>query len=127
MRDVMIFIGSVLLANAAWMLIQRLSARGTARGKVVDHEVRTGESSDTDSVPTTLYHAVIEFTPPSGTRHRFTAVGGDLERRPRRGSQVQVRYRRGNPETAFVATFSQMWVMPIAWAVAGAGILFIWW
>jgi hypothetical protein len=122
----MTFVGSVLLANAAWMLAQRLSASGAASGKVVEHEVRTGMTGEVDSVPTTLYHAVIEFADGSGERHRFTAVGGDLRRHPARGTRLPVRYRRGDPQTAYVATFAQMWVMPIVWAAAGGAILYIW-
>jgi hypothetical protein len=123
----MTIVGSVLLANAAWMLAQRLSASGAASGKVVEHEVITGVTGDMDSVPTTLYHAVIEFADHSGSYHRFTAVGGDLKRHPARGTRVAVRYRRRDPQTAYVATFAQMWVMPIAWAAVGGAILYIWW
>ena len=122
----MTMIGSVLLANAAWMLVQRLSASNASNGKVVDHEVRTGVTTEVDSVPTTLYHAVIEFADGSGRRHRFTAIGGDPKRHPPRGTRVPVRYRRRDPETAYVATFAQMWVMPIAWAAVGGAILYIW-
>ncbi len=120
------FVGAGLLVNAAWMFIERLSASGVTTGRVVDHEVTTSSTMEPSSEPTTSYRPVIEFT--NGQRpYRFTAVGGDRERRPKRGSRMRVRFRPGNPETAFVATFSNMWVMPIVWALAGGLALYVAW
>jgi hypothetical protein len=62
---------------------------------------------------------VIAFTT-GGQRYRFTVVGGDTERRPARGTRMRVRFRPGDPEAAYMATFANMWVMPIVWALAGA-------
>jgi hypothetical protein len=123
------FVGAVLLANAGWMVVQRLSASSVTTGRVVDYEKTTGSSPSVEasSEPTTLYSPVIEFTDHNKQRHRFTAVGGDPQPRPRRGTQMRVRYRAANPETAYVATFSRTWVMPIVWAVGGAVLLYVEW
>lgn len=120
------FVGAGLLINAVWMLVQRLSARGVASGRVVDHEVTTSSSIETSSEATTLYRPVIEFTA-GQRRYRFTAVGGDPEPRPKRGTRMRVRFLPDDPETAYVATFANMWVMPIVWALAGAVALYIAW
>jgi len=120
------FVGAGLLINAAWMMVARLSASGTTTGRVVDHELTTPSSTETSSEATSLYQPVVEFTH-GGRRHRFTAVGGAVEPRPKRGTRVPVRFRPGNPETAYVATFSNMWVMPLVWALSGAIALYVAW
>jgi hypothetical protein len=120
------FVGAGLLANAAWMCIERLSASGVTTGRVVDHEVTTSSSIEPSSEPTTLYRPVIEFAYRQ-RRYRFTAVGADLKPRPERGTRMRVRFRPGDPETAYVATFSNLWVMPLVWAVSGALALYIAW
>ena len=119
-------VGTGLLANAAWMLVQRLSAGGVATGRVVDYEVSTSGAIDSSTEAMTSYRPVIEFTSGQG-RHRFTAVGADREPRPKRGTRMRVRFRRGDPETAYVATFSNMWVMPLVWALAGVAVLYLGW
>jgi hypothetical protein len=124
--NVLAFVGAGLLVNAGWMLVQRLSASGAASGQVVDHEGTTSLSIDSSGEATTLYRPVIEFTD-GQRRYRFTAVGGDREPRPTRGTRMRVRFRPGDPETAYVATFSNMWVMPIVWALAGAVALYVAW
>ena len=113
------YLGYLLLFNGAWMVVQRVMARGIATGTIVEHEQRTPSSADIATDTTTLFHAVIEFVDHQNGRRRFTAVGGDTRPRPRRGTRVRVRYRPGNPHDAYVATFAQMWVMPIAWLVLG--------
>jgi hypothetical protein len=124
--NVLGFVGAGLLVNAVWMLIQRLSASGVTSGRVVDHEATTSSSIEPSSEATTLYRPVIEFTN-GQRRYRFTAVGGDREPRPTRGTRMRVRFRPDDPETAYVATFSNMWVMPIVWALAGAVALYVAW
>ncbi len=125
MNNVLTFAGAALLANAAWMCVQRLWARGIAMGRVVDHEATTTSGSiDSVGPPTTVYRPVIEFTT-GQQRVRFTAVGGNTERRPARGTRMRVRFRPGNPEAAYVATFANMWVMPIVWALAGSLALYL--
>jgi hypothetical protein len=48
--------GAALLANAAWMCVQRLSARGIATGQVVAYDETTGSGSiDAVGPPTTVY------------------------------------------------------------------------
>lgn len=118
-NGVLACVGAGLLANAAWMVGQRLSAQGAATGQVVDHEATTTPGAvDAIGPPTTLYSPVVEFTT-GGRRHRFTAIGGDTKRRPARGTRLPVRFRPGHPEAAYVATFATMWVMPIVWGLAG--------
>lgn len=125
MSNVLALIGAGLLANATWMCLQRLLARGVATGRVVDHEATaTSGSIESGGPPTTVYRPVIEFTT-GAQRVRFTAVGGDTERRPPRGSRMPVRFRPGHPETAYVATVAQLWVMPLVWAAAGAIALYV--
>lgn len=114
------YLGYLLLLNGAWMLVQRVTARGSAIGRIVDFETRTPSSVDIATTATTLYHAVIEFADGENQRRRFTAVGGDTEPTPRRGTRVRVRYRPGNPDDAYIATFTQMWIMPILWLTVGA-------
>src|SRR4051812_45886527 len=120
------YIGYLLVFNGGWMLIQRVTARGKAIGTIVGHEERSPLTSvDIATVATTpLFHAVIEFVDAQGHPHRFTSTGGDTEPKPRRGTRLSVRYRPGNPDDAFIATFAQMWVMPLAWVAAGAVALF---
>ncbi len=124
MREWIRYAGYLLLFNAAWMFVQRATARGSATGRVVDFEQRTASSADIATVATTLYHPVIEFVDGQNRRRRFTAVGGDPEPKPRRGTRLRVRYRPGNPDDAYLATFAQMWVMPIAWLAAGALLVY---
>jgi hypothetical protein len=121
------YIGCLLVFNGGWMLIQRVTARCKATGTVVGHErAQPPSSADIATVATTpLFHAVIEFVDAQGHPHRFTSPGGDTEPKPRRGSRLSVRYRPGNPDDAFIATFAQMWVMPIAWLAAGTVALFL--
>lgn len=119
-------VGAGLLVNAAWMLFQRLSARGVTSGQVVDYEATTSTSIEPSSDGTTLYRPVIEFTH-GQRRYRFTAVGGDPEPRPARGTRMRVRFLPNDPETAYVATFANMWVMPLVWALAGAVALYAAW
>ena len=126
MSTVLGLVGAGLLANAAWIFIERVSALAVTTGRVVDHEVTVSSSMEPSSEPTTLYRPVIEFTHRQ-RRYRFTAVGADLQRRPKRGTRMRVRFRPGNPETAYVATFSNLWVMPIVWALSGAVALYIAW
>src|SRR3954452_14296773 len=116
------YIGYLLMFNGGWMLIQRVTARGKATGTVVGHEERSpSTSADVATVATSpLFHSVIEFVDAQGHPHRFTSIGGDTERKPERGTRLSVRYRPGNPEDAFIASFAQMWVMPIAWLTAGS-------
>lgn len=117
-------VGVVLLANAAWMVVRRVSAGLVATGRVVDHEARSVFATESSSEGTTLYHPVIEFTDRHQRPHRFTAVGGDPRRHPPRGRRVRVRYRAGDEESAYVATFANMWVMPMVWGVVGAVALY---
>ena len=124
MSTVLRYLGYLFLFNGVWMLIQRVTARGMATGKVVDHEKVTPSSADLATETTTLFHAVIEFVDAQNRPHRFTAPGGDTEPKPRRGTRLRVRYRPGTPEDAYIATFAQMWVMPIAWLAAGVAALF---
>ena len=113
-------IGYLLVFNGGWMLIQRVTARGEVTGTVVGHEKQCPSSSVDIATETTtpLFHAVIEFVDAQGHSHRFTSP-------PRRGTLLSVRYRPGNPDDAFIATFAQMWVMPIAWLAAGTVALFL--
>ena len=120
MSDWIRYLGYLLLLNGAWMLVRRATARGSAIGRIVDFEKRTPSSADMATVATALYHPVIEFADGRKQRRRFTAVAGDTEPTPRRGTRVRVRYRPRNPDDAYIATFAQMWIMPIVWLVAGA-------
>ena len=120
-------VGIALMLNAAWMVVQRLSASARATGRVVDHEARSLAATDSTSPATTLYHPVVAFTDRDGRRHRFTAVGGDPDRRPPRGTGVAVRYPPGSPEHAYVAGCANTWAMPLAWAAAGARAAFVAW
>ena len=119
------WVGLVLLANACWMALTRLSAHARAAGRVVGHEARQAVPTDSTSPATTLYHPVIEFADRNGRRHRFTAVGGDPVPRLAPGARVAVRFARGRPERAFVAGFANTWAMPVAWAAAGALALYL--
>jgi hypothetical protein len=120
MQALLGLIGGVLLANAAWMVVQRLSANARATGRVVGHEARSIGASDSSSPVTTLHHAVIEFRDAGGRPHRFTAVGGDVRRHPPPGTTVDVRFPPGDPSSATVAGFANTWAMPVVWALAGA-------
>ena len=54
-------------------------------------------------------HAVVssgEFVDAQDHPHRFTSPGGDTVPKPRRGTSLSVRYRPGNPDDAFIATFA---------------------
>lgn len=119
------WLGVILIVNACWMAVTRLSARTRATGRVVGHEARQTTPSDSTSPATTLYHPVIEFADRDGRHHRFTAVGGDPAPRPASGTRVAVRFARGRPERAFLAGFANTWAMPAAWAAAGALALYL--
>ena len=127
MSTLLAVVGVTLIANAAWMIVQRISARSVATGRGVDHEARSLGPTESSSEGTSLYHPVVEFTDRHQRTHRFTAVGGDPRMHPPRGRRVQVRYRAAAPETAYVATFANTWVMPMVWGVAGAVALYAAW
>ena len=101
------YLGYLLVFKGGWMLIQRVTATAPS-------------SADIDTATTTpLFHAVIEFADAQKRAHSSTLPGGDVEPKPPRGTRVRRRYRLRNPDDACLATFAQMWVMPISWLAAG--------
>lgn len=107
------FIGVVLLAGAAWLYVRRatLALRGiAARGRI---EAYVSEDD-------TAYFPVVSFFDEQGQPRRFTARAGGTQRKPPVGTPVVVRFLPGDPDSACIQTFLQMWGAPLGLAVLGA-------
>jgi hypothetical protein len=117
------YIGTVLLALAAYLFIRRMltHSRGRAAvGRVIGHESRTDDDTD-------FYLPVVEFADSRGVVHRFTSVAGGSSPQPSVGAFVRVRYLAENPTVAYIQSFLHMWAAPLACAVLGAASLLAWW
>ena len=79
-------------------------------GRVEGHERRESE----DGVN---YHPVVTFCDAEGREYRFTSEIGEFPG-PRR--DVRIFYMPSNPNIAFVASFSHMWLLPVGLALLGA-------
>lgn len=119
MRTYFVVIGIVMLALSAWLYVQRtaLAMRGvSARGRIEAYEARDDEDG-------THYFPVVSFFDEQGRSRRFTARAGGADRKPPVGTMVVVRFLPGEPESACIQSFLQMWAAPLALAALGAGAL----
>ncbi|HEV3027969.1 MAG TPA: DUF3592 domain-containing protein [Planctomycetota bacterium] len=109
------------------------SSRGrVTEGRVVDqrkeyvtltHSSRNRDDTlfqNTGSSSWVRYHPVVEFHPEDGKTVRFQGrvYGSDKAMIPT-GAMVRVYYDPGNPSSACIGTFSELWLRPLVMSVAG--------
>lgn len=107
-------LGLGLLAGAGYFGVrtrQLLAAARKAPGTVVGFERRTSEKGHSD-------YPVIEFSTASGELHRFTTSGAGSFAK---GEAVEVLYDPGDPATARVNAFLELWLGSLA--LGGFGLL----
>ncbi len=89
-------------------------------GKVTAEEDR--ESTTSDGNKETLYYASFSYQDASGKAYTATAGNGEKTASYAVGDAVPVRYTKSNPADAKIATFGQLWLVPLVVFLVGLGI-----
>lgn len=104
-------IGIVLLAVAFLIYNGTASFRRealSAPGTVIDLTLERSSTSSGSS--SSSYYPIVEFRTEGGETIRFRGSTGSNPPSFRKGQQVTIRYRPGEPYTAKIDTFGQMWL-----------------
>ena len=77
----------------------------------------------------TVYYPVVEFDTPDGVAHTFLSSVGDTHWPDlKQGGHVQVIYMRGDPSSAQINTFNQLWGgSPLSQLLFGAALIALSW
>ena len=75
--------------------------------------------------PQPTYAPVVAFSSSDGEKHRFTAGWYATDPAYAVGDTVPVRYRRDDPQRAFIDSFAETWLLPLIFAAIGITFLLI--
>ena len=106
----MCFAGSTLLL---------LRSGHSSTGHVVALTRQEGAAGDEGDQKIVVFAPVFVFTPPDGEEHTVQSRAGSNPPGYVVGQAVRVLYREGEPDSAKIATFGQMWGPACGFAVAG--------
>ena len=118
-----LFVGSILTLVGSWLLyhaVRQTLFWPKAAATMLRYCIKRSEGHP-DGQP--FYYAVLRFETRGGQTITTMSNCGSWRRPWERGSSVTVRYNPANPRWAELATFANVWAMPLVFLVLAAGAL----
>lgn len=124
-RHILASVGALATLIGAALLVATTIAVANSKttvGIVVAFKGTTPPHTSKGPPPQPSVAPVVAFTGPDGKEQRFTAQWYATEPSHALGDRVPVRYRSDNPQSAWIDSFAETWLLPAVLTVLG-GVL----